>query len=366
VTPLLLDQTDAAARGEAHGETWRAEIRELADIRTQLTLVRGSFRDRAQVLAVAQLHLPELARVEPDLHAELEGIARGAGITAAQAVVLNHYTDLRDIAPEEQPADDGGCTTLYVHGPEGPVIGQTWDMHATAEPFVRLIRVAPRGSGREVLCFTLTGCLGMTGMNERGVAVCINNLSCTDARVGMVWPALIRVLLAQASAAAAHELLMRTELSSGRFFMIADAGDYFGVETTGRHKVLTQTGSRTAHVHTNHCFDPKLRQFERVPAASTTFRRLELASTLYAQRRPDTARAMFEFLASHEGWPRSICSHVDDAEGDPSASRTCGSMIMNPVGGRVLAKRGCGHIGEPTPLRIEDWHGATDPAEVGP
>jgi hypothetical protein len=114
--------------------------------------------------------------------------------------------------------------------------------------------------------------------------------------------------------------------------MIADGRDFYGVETSGRLKVLTQQGGRAAHLHTNHCFDPVLRRHERVARTSTTFRRMELASTLYVQQRPRDAEGLWSLLSSHEGYPRSICSHVDDAQGDPSASRTCGRMVMDLSG----------------------------------
>jgi isopenicillin-N N-acyltransferase-like protein len=358
--PVLFDQTDPRARGEAHGELWRAEIQELVRIRTALTMVRGSFESEGQVMALADRHVPFLEREQPDLAAELLGIARAAEVTPAQIVVLNHYTDLRDIAPSvlDEP-DPGGCTTLYLCGSDGPILGQTWDMHGTAEPFVRMIRIQPEGQDTEVLSFTLTGCLGMTGINADGVAVSINNLTCTDAQVGMIWPALVRSMLTERTAVAARDRLMRTRLSSGHHYMIADPSDFYGVETTGKLKVTTQKGPKTAHFHTNHCFDPKLRQHERVAPTSTTFRRIELASTMYVQQRPETAREMYGFLSSHEGHPRSLCSHVDDETGDPSASKTCGLMVMSLIGGGVLAKRGCGQVGEPTEMKVERWRGPT-------
>lgn len=349
---VVFDQADAAARGEAHGEMWRAEIQELAQIRTALALQRGAFENEQQVLDVAQLHVAELERQAPELAPELLGIARGANISVAACIVLNHYTDLRDIHPRILDAgatgatppdenDPGGCTALYVNGSEGPILAQTWDMHGTAAPFVRLIRVRPKGGDEDVLCFTITGCVGMTGLNAHGVAVTINNLTSTDAQVGLVWPVLVRKMLAQRTADAAREVLMAARLSSGHHYMIADADGFYGIETSGQHKVWTQKGPKTAHVHTNHCFDPVLRKHENVSPISTTYRRMELATTAYAQQRPQTMAEVWSFLSSHEGFPKSICSHVDDASGDPSASRTCGLMAMRIRDGEVWAVRGC-------------------------
>jgi isopenicillin-N N-acyltransferase-like protein len=356
------DQDDPAARGEAHGELWRAEIRELAAIRAALAVQKGAFRDAEELEAVAALHLPVLQRFSAELHAELLGIARASGISPAQAVILNHYTDLRDVPPsvldEPQGDDPGGCTAVYVPGEgAGAVLGQTWDMHGTAEPFVRMIRIKPRGGDDELVCFTLTGCLGMTGLSAAGVGVTINNLSSTDGQVGVVWPALVRAMLAAGSAAAARDTLLRTRLSSGHHYMMADAREFFGVETSGQLKVVTQVGARAAHLHTNHCFDPVLRRRERVPAVSTTFRRMELATTLYVQQRPRDLAGVWALLSSHDGYPRSLCSHVDDAGGDPSASRTCGRMLMQLAAGEVWAGAGCGQQGPPRRLAVTRWRG---------
>jgi isopenicillin-N N-acyltransferase-like protein len=361
--PACFEQADARERGRAHGALWRAEIRELAAIRLDLTRRRSQFATDDQVLAAAALHLPVLAREAPDLHLELLGIADGSDLGPERIVVLNHYTDLRDVpasvlgadaAPVEESAE-GGCTGISRHGLHGPILGQTWDMHATAEPFVRMIRVKPEGSDAEALCFTLTGCLGMAGLGHAGVAVTINNLTTTDGRVGLVWPALVRKMLAQGSAAEARAVLERTPLSSGHYYVIADGRDFFGFECSGELKVLTQKGARAAHLHTNHCFDPVMRQREAVSRKSTTFHRLNMATTLYAQRRPSSVAELWELLSSHDGHPGSICQHMDEHDNDPDASRTCGRLVMRLQTGELRVGRGCGRPGTALELKMDRY-----------
>jgi isopenicillin-N N-acyltransferase-like protein len=250
-----------------------------------------------------------------------------------------------DVAPE-------GCTAIYLNGLHGPILGQTWDMHATAEPFVRMIRVLPQGGESEALCFTLTGCLGMAGLGHGGVAVTINNLSTTDGRVGLVWPALVRKMLAQRSASEARAVLERTPLSAGHYYTIADGREFLGIECSGELKVLTQKGARAAHLHTNHCFDPVLRKREAVARNSTSFHRLNMATTLYAQRRPSTVSELWDLLSSHDGHPGSICQHLDEHEGDPNASKTCGRLVMRLQTGELRVGRGCGRPGTALDLKM--------------
>jgi isopenicillin-N N-acyltransferase like protein len=352
MAPVLFEDALPRPRGRAHGELWRAEIRELAELRLELCRHKGSFADAEQVLAVARAHLPVLQTHLPEMHDELLGVAEGADLAPERIVVLNHYTDLRDVPPsvlDESEAD--GCTAIYLVGTAGPLLGQTWDMHATAEPFVRAIRVRDADGGESV-CFTLTGCLGMAGMGPHGVAVTINNLNSTDGRVGVVWPALVRAMIAQPSARAAYDLLVRTPLSSGHHYMIADGREFFGVECSGELKVLTQIGAKAAHLHTNHCFDPVLRGREAVPRVSSTFQRLDVATTLYVQQRPDDLDGLWRLLASHDGRPRSICSHLDEARGDPSASKTCGRLAMELATGRMRVASGCSEGESPVEITL--------------
>ncbi len=370
---ILLDQDDAGARGEAQGELWRDEIHELAALRLGLTLNKSEIKDEGELLELARRHVPILDAYHPELAAEFAGIARGAAIDPALLVVLNHYTDLRDIpraalgpgyarAGEGAEPDDGGCTAVYVPGLETPILGQTWDMHRTASPYVRLLRIKPKSGDGELLFFTLVGCLAMTGMNEHGVAVTINNLTSTDAQLGVLWPALVRAMLAETTAQAAHDRLMATTLSSGHHYMMADGRDFFGVESSGQHKVLTQVGARAAHIHTNHCFDPVLRKVERVSPVSTTFRRMDLATTLYVQQRPQTPAQLWDFFCSHEGYPKSICAHAPPDDPNPHASETCGRIVMDLSSGDVLASRGCGQANPAVAYTLERWRGGASPA----
>ena len=370
--PVRFEQTDPMERGRAHGELWREPIAALADIRLGLTVRRSRFGSADHVRQAARAHLPVLDKHLPELHEELVGIAEGSAMTPEDIVVLNHYTDLRDVPPEAvglpsadaELGDPGGCTSVYYTGVEGPVLGQTWDMHATAEPFVRMVSIEPAGTDQQVLCFTLTGCLGMAGLGQDAVAVTINNLSSTDGGVGVVWPAVVRHLLSAASAKEARDRLLALPLSSGHYYTIADGRDFFGYETSGQLKVLTQTGPRAAHLHTNHCFDPVLRQREAVPRGSTSFARLNMATTLYAQHRPSTLDELWSLLGSHEGSSDSrLCTHQDEVHDDDTFSRTCGRLAIRLRTGVVRVARGCSDRDDGIDLRLQRYN---PPPELPP
>jgi isopenicillin-N N-acyltransferase-like protein len=337
--PLVLDQEDPGERGEAHGESWREEIRELAEIRTNLALGRGAAKDEDELIVRAGANLRVLEALDRALHGELGGIARGADLDPERVVVVNAHLEVGDIGSVTD-AHAGGSTTVYAHGDDGPILAQTCDIHGTAQPFVRMIRVKPPTRECEVLCLTLTGCLGMAGMNDRGVGVVTSDLWTTSTQVGLLWPAVVRRALAQPNARAARALLMATDLSGGRHYMIAEDGHFVGIETAGPAKAIAQTGARATHVHTNHFYDPELLQHERLEPGSASHRRLDLANRLVEKYQPTTMKGIWEMLAGVKKRRRGLCVQGDEAK--PERARTCGLIAMDLRGRNVLVARGCG------------------------
>ncbi len=120
-------------------------------------------RDQAeQVLVAARAHLPVLERYDAALYAELLGIAEGAEVTPEAIVVANHYTDLRDLDPDPakwKPAPERDrprrlLADLRGDLRTGRVLAQTWDMHATAIPYVmESFSVTP-----DATLLSVTGC----------------------------------------------------------------------------------------------------------------------------------------------------------------------------------------------------------------
>ncbi len=337
--------------GAAHGAQWPREIAALAALRTRLALERGDFGDTATLRTLASAHLPLLEAYDPSLYAELCATATAARVRVADLVILNHYTDLRDIsraiwAPLVDPGadlDPGGCSVALVpSGPGEAISGQTWDMHGSATPFVRLLEVRQAGYPTATL-LTLTGCLGLAGMNEEGVAVLINNLNCTDARVGVIWGAIVRRMLRETTARAALDVLRATRFGSGHHYMVSDGREAFAVETTGQQVVELARGVARPILHTNHCLIASLRPAEKIPAGSTTHQRLghlERRVGLLAGE-PASAEALAALLSDHEGFPESLCSHTSIATGNPDASDTCAAVVFDSIHRRLLAVAGC-------------------------
>lgn len=350
---LTLTGTDPARHGEQHGEAFRDDIRAAFELRLRLTLERTDLQSRENVLELARHHLEPLRAFDSDLHAELCGIARGAGLSPEEVVVLNHYTDLRDLGLKDLSrlrGDPEGCSAWFIDdGKAGGerFLGQTWDMHGSATPYALLLTV-PHARGTQVF-FTITGCLGMTGMSSWGTALSINNLNSTDATVGVVWPAMVRRCVKQATAREALQVAMKGPIGSGRHYIFADTHEVFAIETSGTKKkqlwshaswTSTEHDAKPASwFHTNHCLDKGIAEVSRILPTSTT---LERYATLQGKdkggKRPKTPRALYDAFADVSlPWEPS----------KPDDTATCGALVMDLRRRQVLACVGLPAAQEP-------------------
>jgi isopenicillin-N N-acyltransferase-like protein len=303
-----------------------------------------------------------LERYHAPLHAELLGIAEGAAVSPEAIVVANHYTDLRDLDPDpanwtpaptrddpgggagsERGVRDGGdgCSVLWAESPTGRILAQTWDMHATAIPYVMVLRVPASADGPAATLLTVTGCLGMAGMNASRVGVAINNLFSTDATLGIVWPAMVRRALHQTSAAAARDLIAASPIGSGHHYFVADREAAYAIEASGTRRKQVFAGG-AVFCHTNHSLDPDVTARSKVPPTSTTFDRMRLLEADLARAPIANLDDAWRRLGSDDGWPRSICTNQATPEA-PHGPATCGAIAMNLDTGELWAQQGFIH-----------------------
>jgi isopenicillin-N N-acyltransferase-like protein len=333
-------------QGRAHGEQFRGEIASLAEIRLYLTCRMGG-GNRAQVMALAEQHLPVLEAYDRALGDELVGIAEGAALSPATIMVLNHYTDLRDHRFERgaEVATDG-CSTVWARTRDGALCGQTWDMHASSVPYVIMLHQPEQDGRPSTWVLSLTGCLGMAGMNSHGVALCVNNLPATDARIGASWTAVVRRALDQPSAQAARDALVAAPIGSGRHFLVADAEQAFGVEVSGTRRAVVFSGERRHYVHTNHALDAEIAARTQIAPGATTLDRFRFLEARLEARPSEGPADLWELLGSEEGYPRSVCSNAATPE-DPHGPATCGGLVMRPAAVEIDACAGFTHRARP-------------------
>jgi isopenicillin-N N-acyltransferase like protein len=323
--------------GRAHGAAFAPQIREYTDERVRLS-GEGTWSTalpRDEVLALAEACLPAHEAYDADLYAEMLGMAEGAGLSPAEAVIVGGFTDFIDTvkAVGGSPPPEDSCTAALVPPDAGggePWLAQTWDMHDTATPYIVMLRT--RVTGRpEALVFTTVGCLGQIGMNEAGICVGINNLTASDGKVGVTWPFVVRKALAQTTIDDALACVTDADLAGGHNFLLLDReGRGYDVEAMPTATHVVELGTEPL-VHTNHCLGEVTEavQGPRAPVRiASTENRYARAVELLGKRPVDEVSLMA--LTRDE---EAICERAEP----PYNVESCGATVMRPGTGELWA-----------------------------
>ncbi len=328
--------------GFDHGKRFADEIRRFTEERVRLC---GSIEwtgrqlSREAVIALAEACVAEHQAYAPDLMEELQGIADAANLSLAELVINNGFTDFIDtvynlgdiavpaVAP---PLAADNCTAFMVpksRSADGAAFfGQTWDMHASATPYVILIRGEP-DNAPSFLTFTVTGCVGMIGMNSAGITVGVNNLMAADGQIGVTWPFVVRKILQQDDLGAALECLTGAKLAGAHNYMLMDkAGRGYEVEAMSTTHHVHELAAETIS-HTNHCLIQKNLDVarERPPSSqNSSENRLRRANELLAQD-----GITIDDLMALTRDEVAICTRPQP----PTHVESCGAAIMSPSTG---------------------------------
>jgi isopenicillin-N N-acyltransferase-like protein len=347
----------AYAMGEAHGGAYRDDIRRYTAERITLAgsaAWTGHALSRDAVLALAEACLPEHERYAPELVEELRGIAAATELSLAELIITNGFTDFIDLVyarQQSQGATDASadnCTAFII--PDGRsadghgYFGQTWDMNVSSIPYVVMLRGRPTGHPA-FLAFSITGCVGMIGMNDAGIAVGINNLLGGDGQIGVTWPFVIRRILQQRTLDAALACITEAQLAGAHNYLLYDAtGKGYNVEAMSSHCEITPLAA-DALVHANHCLDPACKALDRPRAPESQ------ASSEARQTRASVA------LDTHNITAENLMALTRDdtlcvLPKPPLQMATCGAAIMQPATGKLWALCGLPTENDYTALSI--------------
>lgn len=321
--------------GIKHGQEFKVAIKELFLIRKELMLSKNpALKEHLGELALKQFEITK--DFCPNIAEEIEGIAEGSGLTLEDIVILNNYTDFRDI---ELPSE--GCSTIHLQRETNSLAGQTWDMHGSAKNYLCMIEVPKTNKTQNTLILSLVGCVGLMGINGTGNLIGVNNINTKNAKIGLIWPALVRRVLEEESLKDMRELLKRSPVTSGHNYLISsiEGGEHWEITPEISQNVgALKTGDNAVVFHTNHCLGDDVKKLEDTSSmSSTTHARFELLT----KKESDLTNldSLYKLLTDHEGFPKSICSHYESGAQDPSF--TCGGGIMDFNTGEGKFWRGC-------------------------
>lgn len=323
--------------GFLHGETFKKEIAELCEIRKGLMLAKNpALASRLDELAMKQFEISK--EFAPHIADEIKGIADGAKLSLVDLVILNNYTDFRDIQlPEE------GCSTVHIQTPTTTLAGQTWDMHKSAKNYLCLISVPENQNHKAQLILSLVGCVGLYGVSTSNQLIGVNNINTANAKAGLIWPLLVRKTLEGANLGQMRQTLLNAPVTSGHNYIISsvEGGELLEITPTHFDKVGALVQDQVGSIfHTNHCIGSEIQKLEdKKSMSSTTHARWKLLSK--KTHLITNLKEFFGLLTDHTEYPKSICSHFENGAQDPSF--TCGGGASDLTNGVHIFWRGCPH-----------------------
>lgn len=328
---LKLQGNDPHQWGIQHGETLKKQIQELNLIR--LHLLKGFLKTWSQeeITKLCLEHAETLKNRYPELYQECLGISKASGVSLEHLMALNAYTDLRDFSASSPARTEDGCSLVALKNKKSNYAAQTWDMHGSATPYMLLLEFEKPNPTRVL---TVTGCLGLAGVNHHGLSVMINNMHCREtSRNGLVWPGLVRLMLQQKSALEAQKILSKNIPSSGHNYLLFDEQTALNIETTGKQWELTHSltpANESGFIfHTNH-YVGKLKEFEilerQSPSTHKRYQALEQLCSTEASLHMET-----QSLQKNLFMEGKICDEIciPLSEKDPHAGATCGGLEVD-------------------------------------
>ena len=332
--------------GFQHGKTYHDEIHHFTEDRIKLCMDAdwtGQSLSRDEVIALAEACVAEHQKYSPELMEELQGMADATKLSLAELIINNGFTDFIDtIYKVGNPIQESklpelvadNCTAFLVPqnltADKNSMFGQTWDMHDSATPYVILLRGKPQDEPN-FLTFTITGCVGMIGMNSAGITVGINNISAADGQVGVTWNFVIRKVLMQTNIEDALACITSAKLAGAHNYLLMDKnGKGYNIEAMSTRYNIQELHEEQI-VHTNHCVSNWNQKVERKrPPESQEHSEKRLNRGMQLLNRSNiTPEDLMELTADDE----AICVPSTP----PKHVETCGAAIMRPATGDFWA-----------------------------
>lgn len=308
-------------------------------------LSTGSKVSKAAALGATATYREFVVEHARFLDEEIQGVAEGAGLSLAEAYLLQLRAELMQPATPHHGA--GECTT-YAVLPETAadgatsMIGQNADLPAFYGQLGVVIHVAP-DDGPECLMLTPAGQVSYIGINDRGLGVFGNFLHCDGWRAGFPRYLFTRLALQHDTVQAASAAVRDVPRASSRNLIMLDAhGSALDLETT-------PTDTASIHpqdgvlAHSNHFLSDQFSELERQAPwglENSKHRYRRMAELLRKHHGSLDVTTMQGILRDRDNVPNALCIAPGDEEID---NITFASVIAEPTMGRLNAAVGPPH-----------------------
>jgi isopenicillin-N N-acyltransferase-like protein len=328
--------------GRAHGEQLRPVIQELfqkftAGFEEYMGMSRTAYLDE---LFSTTRFLQAAETWTPDAVEEVRGIAEGANLDFQNAFVwqlldeADWYNNLKKMPYLDR--DPNHCSSLGAFGSMASptLIAQNADMGKSVDGYGALLHVKYTQTGLEKFVVTIPGVIGIWGLNNHGIGVCMNAMETqlNKSRLGLGTIFVAQGILSKASFSEADRFIIEVKHASGENYIIGATGIAANYECSP-NKVIRFIPFEGANVvyHTNHPIvnddlDLTPERIKLLPSeiqswleramVNTNTRCSSLETRLTARTTPLTVRDVIEILSSHDTPDDPVCRHLrDDQQG---------------------------------------------------
>jgi isopenicillin-N N-acyltransferase like protein len=339
--PFIQVSGDPFEVGYCHGQARAAALREfLDDDLARINKLVPAPRTLAELSPMLAAYSAAIAATTPALSEEISGLAQGADLAVAEALLLQIRREL--IGYQKIPAR-GDCTTYasLSAGPGGiPVLAQTVDLNGNLDDQIAMLDIERAGPGRRrALVLSFGGLLGYLGINSDGLAIGLNLVLGGTWHPGLPPYLAIRHLLDTATSVDhALDILPTLPLASSRSLTLCDQTSLACVEIIDSKTRLTTVGGAVESAHTNHFLDPDFAPADElnVFARNSSVQRLKACRVGLAAFAGSKTGAEVEdhfALLTQPG----VC--VADT-GDIRRERTVAAVVMLPSRGELHVRPG--------------------------
>ena len=341
--------TDPAVRGRDFGQRYAAKIRGGLG-RYQALFERVATR-AFDLKALGAQALARIAVLAAPLHAEILGIAGGAGLAPELIGALNARTEI--LALLNAPLR-GECSTVVRVDPfsNRPLALQTWDWYSEFSEDWLVWHIA-HADGARTTTVTEFGIVGKAGVNSRGLGIHFNILHHrTDGGdIGVPVHVLSRhVLDSTGDINCALQLINAAAVSaSSALTLVAAVGDSsaaVSAEVYPGGPGLVFPDATGLLVHTNHFLSAPARDADTEPRAfPDTLVRHDLLTRRFAARPGLSPSQAVACMSSHLGTVAAVCCHPDRSKPVTGQYATLATIILDVAAGTLQALPGgpCSH-----------------------
>lgn len=339
VFPFYRFQGSHAEIGRQYGEACRDLIHAHRDL--ALERLQNKLHTSAdEALSRTLWYRPWVQKYAPFFDDEITGMADGAGISLAEAWLLQLRAEVGVVTGRGLDAEPGDECTSFAVQPEAAsdgigMVGQNADL----PPFYRDIGVVAEmvfDDMPSILMLLPAGQVSYLGINDRGLGVNANFVTCDGWCTGFPRYLFSRLALTKETVDDAIEAIQGLHRASSRNLMMLDRnGTAADLETTpaGTGRIDPRDG---VLAHANHFAAPGLLHEERAkPANLSNSRQREAAMwRLLEEHRGDlNPHIMQAILRDRSGGPDCLCRFADDyPDWD---TMTFASIISQPTEGRM-------------------------------